>query len=82
MEDDIIDCSLYQKLVEKLIYLSHTRPDIANSIVVVSQFMHSPHESHMKVTYKILRHLKSTPSKEILFQKNGNIKFEAYDDAN
>jgi Reverse transcriptase (RNA-dependent DNA polymerase) len=32
----------YQRLVEKLIYLSHTRPDIAYAVGVASQFMHSP----------------------------------------
>lgn len=32
----------YQRLVGKLIYISHTRPDIAYAISVVSQFMHSP----------------------------------------
>ncbi|CAL8161762.1 unnamed protein product [Prunus armeniaca] len=32
----------YQRLVGRLIYLSHTRPDIAYAMSVVSQFMHSP----------------------------------------
>ena len=42
--------------------------------------MHSPHESHMGVIYKILCYLKSTPGKGILFQKMGNIEVEAYND--
>ncbi|KAK2965861.1 hypothetical protein RJ640_027148 [Escallonia rubra] len=32
----------YQRLVGKLIYLSHTRPDIAFVVSLVSQFMHNP----------------------------------------
>ena len=32
----------YQRLVRKLIYLAHTRPDIAYALGVVSQFMHKP----------------------------------------
>lgn len=51
----------YQKLVGKLIYLSHTRPDIAYAVSVVSRFMHSPSESHMKAVFRILRYLKSAP---------------------
>jgi len=40
-----VDTGRYQRLVGKLIYLSHTtRPDIAFSDSVVSQFMHSPFE--------------------------------------
>ena len=34
----------YQRLVGKLIYLAHTRPDIAYTVGVVSQFMHNPQE--------------------------------------
>ena len=36
------DKGRYQRLVGKLIYLSHTRSDIAYVVNVVSQFMHDP----------------------------------------
>lgn len=44
----------YQKLVGKLIYLSHTRPDIAYAVSVVSQFMHNPSDEHMGAVNRIL----------------------------
>ena len=53
----------YQRLVGKLIYLSHTRPDIAYVVRVVSQFMHCPSEEHMEAVIRILRYLKSSPGK-------------------
>ena len=34
----------YQRLVGRLMYLAHTRPDLAYVLSVVSQFMHSPSE--------------------------------------
>ena len=44
--------------------------------------MHPPHDSHMEAIYRILRYLKSTLGKEILFQniKNGNLisKYKKY----
>ena len=71
----------YQRLVGKLIYLSHTRPDIAYAVGVVSQFMHNPSEDHMRAVTRILRYLKGTPGKGIKFKKNGHTKIEGYTDA-
>jgi len=42
-----VDKGRYQRLMGRLIYLSHTRLDIAFAISLVSQFMHSPTEEHM-----------------------------------
>ncbi|KAJ4700915.1 Retrovirus-related Pol polyprotein from transposon TNT 1-94 [Melia azedarach] len=57
-ESTLVDKRQYQRLVGKLIYLSHTRPDISFPVSVVSQFMHSPTEEHLEVVYRILRYLK------------------------
>ncbi|GJV27896.1 ribonuclease H-like domain-containing protein [Tanacetum coccineum] len=53
--DNITD---YQKLMSKLIYLTNTRPDISYDVHCLSQFMHSPLQSHLKTTFKILIYLK------------------------
>ena len=53
----MVDRERYQRLVGKLIYLSHTRPDNVFAIGVVSQFMHAPRESHMDAIHRILRYL-------------------------
>jgi len=36
----------YKRLVQKLIYLTITRPNISFTISVVSQFMQTPHVDH------------------------------------
>ena len=46
----------YQRLVGKLIYLSHTRPDIAYAVSLVSQFMHNPSEDHMDAVMRIIKY--------------------------
>ncbi|XP_057518488.1 uncharacterized mitochondrial protein AtMg00810-like [Amaranthus tricolor] len=38
----LADRGQYQRVVGKLIYLSHTRPNIAYAVGVVSRFMHQP----------------------------------------
>ena len=75
------DKGRYQRLVGRLIYLSHIRPDIAYAVSVVSQFMHAPSEEHMEAVYRILRYLKSAPGKCLLFLKNGISNIEGYTDS-
>ncbi|TYK26200.1 Retrovirus-related Pol polyprotein from transposon TNT 1-94 [Cucumis melo var. makuwa] len=43
-----VDKEQYQYLVDKLIYLSHTRLDISFIVSVVSQFVQAPYEEHME----------------------------------
>lgn len=76
-----VDKGRYQRLVGKLIYLSHTRPDIGFSISVVSQFMNNPTEKHMTAVIRILRYLKMTPGKGLFFQRTTNKEIEIFSDA-
>lgn len=71
----------YQKLVGKLIYLSHTRPDIAYAVSVVSQYMQNPSEVHMDAVIRILRYLKYAPGRGLMFCKNNHLNVEGYTDA-
>ena len=54
MNQKSVDKGRYQRLVGRLIYLAHTRPDIAYVVSVVSQFMHSPNVDHMAACYAYL----------------------------
>lgn len=71
----------YQRLVGKLIYLSHTRPDIAYAVSVVSQYMHNPSEEHTNAVTRILRYLKASPGKGLMFRKNNHLNIDGYTDA-
>lgn len=62
----VIDREQYQRLVGKLIYLSHTRPDIAYQVGVVSQLMHQPHKEHMEAVKRVLRYPKKTPQRNLV----------------
>lgn len=46
-----VDKGKCQRLVERLIYLSHTFPDIAFAVIMVSQFIHSPYEEYLEAIY-------------------------------
>nr|CAN62086.1 hypothetical protein VITISV_035123 [Vitis vinifera] len=76
------DKGRYQRLVGRLMYLAHTRPDLAYALSVVSQYMHNLGEQHMNAIMRILRYLKNAPGKRILFAKNvDHQSIEVYTDA-
>ncbi|RVW43554.1 Retrovirus-related Pol polyprotein from transposon RE1 [Vitis vinifera] len=60
------DKGRYQRLVGRLMYLAHTRPDLAYALSVVSQYMHNPGEHHMNAVMCILRYLKNAPGKGMI----------------
>lgn len=63
------DKGRYQRLVGRLMYLAHTRPDLAYALSVVSQYMRNPGEQHMNAVMRILRYLKTAPGKGNFFHQ-------------
>eukprot|EP00253_Pinus_taeda_P003819 PITA_03819 len=53
-----VDATLYCRLVGKLLYLTHTRPDLSFAVGLIARFMQNPHESHWKTAKKILRYVR------------------------
>ena len=43
--------------------------------------MHAPRPEHFEVVYKILRYLKRTPCRGLLFKSRGHLQIETYIDA-
>ena len=76
-----VDKGRYQMLIGRLMYLAHTKPDLAYALSIVSQFMHNPGEQRMNAVMLILRYMKSAPGKSILFTKNVDCQsVDAYSD--
>ncbi|XP_022158644.1 uncharacterized protein LOC111025101 [Momordica charantia] len=80
-KDEPVDRGIYQRLVAKLIYLTHTRLDISFAVSVVSQFLNKPSKEHMEDAYRILRYLKHDPENGLMFRKTTNQALEVYNDA-
>lgn len=73
--------TIYQRLLSKLIYLTITRPDIAFSVQLLSQFMQSPTTVHYQAAKKILRYLAGTTSQGILLASSSAARPQSYCDS-
>ena len=78
------DPKRYRRLIGKLNYLTITRPNIAHSVNVVSQYMSSPTVDHWVTIEQILCHLKGAPAPGhgILYSNHGHNRIECFTYAN
>nr|XP_016507326.1 PREDICTED: uncharacterized mitochondrial protein AtMg00810-like [Nicotiana tabacum] len=77
-DQSLVDIGRYQRIVGKLIYLTHTRPYIAYVVSMVRKFMHAPNEEHIRAVYRILKYLKDAPGKGLLYSNNEASTIEGY----
>ena len=75
------DSYSYRKLVGRLLYLTTTRPDIAFATQQLSQFLAAPTDVHLKGAHRVLRYLKSTPSKGLFFPSTSNFSLKGFSDS-
>jgi hypothetical protein len=72
--DEIIPESVfpYQSMVGGLLYLSLTaRPDVAQSVSVLSRFMSCPGKEHCEAAKQIVKYLYDTKDYGITYTRNG-----------
>lgn len=81
--DDIptVDVLCYRRLIGQLFYLMVTRPDIQFSVNLLSQFITIPRRTHMDAAMRILRFLKQTAGQGLFLPAAGDLKLQAYCDA-
>ena len=83
LEEDspLTDKGRFQRLVGKLIYLAHTRPDIGFAIGLVSRFMNKPTEKHLEAVLRILHYLKQSLGRGLYFRKTTSRGLEVLTEA-
>ncbi|XP_019236563.1 PREDICTED: uncharacterized protein LOC109216822 [Nicotiana attenuata] len=77
----IPDASTYRRLIGKLNFLQHTRPDISFSVLHLSQFLHAPTSAHMQATLHVLRYLVRDPARGVLLNNHKDFSLIAYSDS-
>ncbi|GAA0179164.1 transmembrane signal receptor [Lithospermum erythrorhizon] len=75
------DVERYRRLVGRLIYLSFTRPDLAFSVHVLSQFLHEPRMDHWLAALRVVKYLKGCPGQGILLPTESDLQLTGWCDS-
>ncbi|XP_065633421.1 uncharacterized mitochondrial protein AtMg00240-like [Quercus suber] len=73
--------SLYRRLVDSLVYLTVTRPDISYAVHKVSQYLSAPRSTHYAAVLRILRSLKGTLFHGLFYTAQSPLTLRAFSDA-
>ncbi|GLU01768.1 hypothetical protein SLE2022_190540 [Rubroshorea leprosula] len=76
-----IELGLYKSMIGSLLYLSATRPDIMYYVSVLSRFMQSLSEIHLKGAKRILRYVKGTIDFGVMYSRSDEIKLLGFTDS-
>lgn len=75
------DPSVYRRLIGKLNFLQHTRPDIFYLVQHLSQFLVSPRVPHMLASLHVLKYILNNPAQGILLSVVPDFSLKAYADS-
>ncbi|KAL8157708.1 hypothetical protein AgCh_002420 [Apium graveolens] len=76
-----VDISSYRGMVDSLLYLTASRPDIMFSTCLCARFQADPKESHLVAIKRIFTYLKGTPNLGIWYPRESGFDLIGYSDA-
>ena len=68
----------YRMLVGRLIYLSFTRPDLAYSVHILSQFLGAPCRDYWDAAIRVVQYLKGCPGQGILLRSDCDLSLSGW----
>ena len=80
-EKPLSNPSLYKRLVDNLVYLTVTRPDISYAVHQVSQYLFAPQSTHYAAVLRILRYLKGTLFHGLFYSAQSPLILRAFSNA-
>ena len=66
-DSEKVDDCMYKSLIGSLLYLRARRPGILFLVSLFSRFMHSPRDTHLTTSKRVLRYIKGNSKFGILF---------------
>ncbi|KAK2388029.1 putative mitochondrial protein [Trifolium repens] len=77
----LTDPTPYRRLVGRLLYLTHSRPEISYVVSKLSQFLASPTDTHMLAALHVLKYLKNNPGQGLFFSASSPLSLQGYSDS-
>lgn len=68
----------YRRLIDILLYLTHTSPYITFAVHSLSQFVSSPRQPHLAAAHHLLAYLKRSPGPGLLFPTQSSLKLSSF----
>ncbi|MDO8005633.1 reverse transcriptase domain-containing protein, partial [Candidatus Phytoplasma australasiaticum] len=75
------DITSYRRMIGKLVYLTHTRPDLSYAVSHLSQFLDKPTIAHYNAAIRVLKYLKNEPGKGVFFLASSSDKVQGFSDS-
>jgi hypothetical protein len=75
---NMVNQKMYRSMIESLLYVTASRPDVMFSVCMCDRFQASPRESHLKATKRILRYLKYTQNVRLWYPKSAKFELIGY----
>jgi hypothetical protein len=76
-----VDQKVYRSMIESLLYLCASRPDIMLSVCMCARFQFDPKEVHLRAMKRIMRYLVYTPKFGLWYTKGSTFDLIGYSDA-
>ena len=80
-DSPLVDNSLYRYLVESLLYLTHSRPDLAYIVGDVARYMNQPHEIHLKESKRIPQYVQGTTNFRVHYVASSPLELVGFSDS-
>ncbi|GJS91139.1 hypothetical protein Tco_0773775 [Tanacetum coccineum] len=81
-ECESIDSTKYRGMINSLLYLTASRPDIMFSVCLGAHFQEAPKISHLEAVKRIFRYIKGTTYLGLWYPKGTGIETVVYADSN
>jgi hypothetical protein len=77
----LTDPTTYRRLIGRLLYLTHSRPEISYAVSKLSQFLDAPTDAHMMAGLHVLKFLKNHPGQGLFFSSSSPLTLKGYSDS-